>query len=91
MLIITCKELPKEHSRDCILLSTVEQKVAKGEDLRLHFIILSSGVTVGFVAVGCATVDEDDGLARFNLVKNGSSAIPVSVWFSTSNGTATGM
>ena len=59
--------------------------------MRLHFIILSSGVTIAFVAVECATVDEDDGLARFNLVKNGSSAIPVSVWFSTANGTATGM
>ena len=43
------------------------------------------------MAAECATVDEDDGLARFNLVKNESSAIPVSVWFSTANGTATGM
>ena len=56
----------------------------------MHFIILSSGVTIGCEASGFATVDEDSGLVRFNLVKNGSSAIPVSVWFSTANGTATG-
>ena len=53
----------------------------------MHFLTFSLGVSIGFE---CVTVDEDRGLVRFGLVKNGSSAIPVSVWFSTENGTATG-
>jgi len=48
------------------------------------------GVVIGFETSECDTVGESGGLARFTLVKNGSSTIPVSVWFSTANGTATG-
>lgn len=48
------------------------------------------GVVIGFETSDCGSVDERGGLARFTLVKNGSSTIPVSVWFSTANGTAIG-
>jgi len=47
------------------------------------------GVVIGFETSDCGSVDERGGLARFTLVKNESSTIPVSVWFSTANGTAT--